>query len=264
MKEEAKDKVCSGTSEGDRERKCVHACVEKKRNQIAINIFPFFFLTCRLVPLPTHVKEKYASPFYRAQHTKKLKCLWIYTGADSIEGIVIDIGIVIANLSSTCVYQSFFFLVTLFVSDLLPPPATPLYSPLFAKLWFRLLISGLFFPFTVVTRFEDSKAFRQCSYLRGHYISYIKAIDRLNTRIKRKQNPPDLKRMFTNEVYEREKQAFRLHDHRHRCRHCRLSRLETMANAMIVDSVEAAGCLRKLIYLFVIHINCGHLARNVQ
>lgn len=69
--------------------------------------------------------------------------------------------------------------------------------------------------------------------------------------------------VFTNEVCERGKQAFRLRDRGYRCCHCRLSGSETIAIATIIDSVEAAGCSRKLIYLFVTHIN-GYLARNVQ
>lgn len=69
-------RISSGMSERfkerERERECMRAC-KKKRNQIAINI-SFFFLTC-LVPLSTHIQERYASPFRRAQRTKKLKRL---------------------------------------------------------------------------------------------------------------------------------------------------------------------------------------------
>lgn len=69
-----------------------------------------------------------------------------------------------------------------------------------------------------------------------------------NTRIKREQNPPRLeKRIYIcisvyDEVCEGRKQAFRLHDCRYRCCHCRLSESEVMAIATIV---EAAGCSRK-------------------
>lgn len=163
---------------------------------------------------------------------------------------------------NVCVCQSFFFAFL----DL-----TPHHSLLssFHQTWFRFLISDLFFPFTVVTRFEDSKAFRQCSYLRGHYIyiyiSYIKAIDRLNTRIKRKKNPPNSKRMCLRI------RSVNVENKRFDC---------TLVVIVVVIVVFLDRKRRRLrrssiapkrrvareswyIFFFVTHIN-RHLARNVQ
>lgn len=248
----------------------MNACVqEKRRNQIAINVLPFFSSVCRLAPLSTHVEEKFASlcpvalkhtessnvrGFQRRtlkKHTQKK----INRSRKPIE--VIN---VIANLSSTCVCVCvcvsrlyLFFLLR----SWLPCPAFPfylLYSP----------SSGFDSLFPVFLSFHRChtffrkirKFFFPTVQLLTGTLRIMNAIARLNIRTQKGARPAGLKSVCESS-FDRVRtivivavvipSAFRTrnggdHDDRRFC--------------------DAAGCSRADIFLLHTHIN-GRLARNV-
>lgn len=267
VKEEAKDRISWGPSE--REKEGENACVSmRKEGTKSRSTNPLFFpdmssrssfnrrqrKICIIIPSRSTLKSsnvicKFTVNFKKVWQSWKLKARskksWNWQRNRDRKSFV--------NVCFISILY-FFILITSLVSDL-----APLSLPFILLFFCQTLISTPYFrsflSFHRCHSFPRFESFPTVQLLTGTLYIVCESDRLIKHSDKKEAKPAATWKAYIcicvyDEVCEGGKQAFRLHDRRHR-RHCRLSEPEMMAIATIVDSVEAAGCSRKLIYLLL-------------